>query len=173
MLGILLRGLEQPFCPGGRGLCGFGQPRPKWPQSSRDFLSFQVLSPGRTENPAGLPSPGSEGKLSERECQPGTAFSLGIILNKSHFCTHPLLFLLFRCGRVGKHSWQGPVGTNNQGSVQRSAILQILNCLYNPHLSPHGCLNPSNGFFYGRSHLFRIQNYKITQTAVIASPRST
>ncbi|CAG05983.1 unnamed protein product [Tetraodon nigroviridis] len=63
-----------------------------------------------------------------------------------------------KCGRVGKQSRQGPVSTSNQGSVQRSAILQILNCLYNPHPSPHGCLNPSNGFFYGRSHIFRFQN---------------
>ncbi|KAI3358342.1 hypothetical protein L3Q82_014779 [Scortum barcoo] len=47
-------------------------------------------------------------------------------------------------GRVGKQSRQGTISTNSQGSVQRSAILQILNCLYNPHLSPHGCFNPTN-----------------------------
>lgn len=77
------------------------------------------------------------------------------------FCIHsPSVSspFFFRSGRVGKQSRQGSVSTNNQGSVQRSAILQILNCLYNPHLSPHGCFNPSNGFFYGRSHLFRVEN---------------
>lgn len=57
------------------------------------------------------------------------------------------LFSRIRSGRVGKQSRQGSDSTNNQGSVQRSAILQILNCLYNLHLSPHGCFNPSNGFF--------------------------
>lgn len=75
----------------------------------------------------------------------------------------------FRCGRVGKQSRQGSVSTNIQGSVQRSAILQILNCLYNPHPSPHGCFNPSNGFFYGRSQLFKTQPQNNTNKTMITT----
>lgn len=70
----------------------------------------------------------------------------------------------FRSGRVGKQSRQGTASTNNQGSVQRSAIHQILNCLYNPHLSPHGCFNPSNGFFMDAPTFLELKTKPQTNT---------
>lgn len=55
------------------------------------------------------------------------------VRNQSHPSTHPSPVSLFpRGGGVGKQPQQGAVSTDSQGGVQRSALLQILNCLYEP-----------------------------------------
>lgn len=83
----------------------------------------------------------------------------------SHSSSCLVSFFPGRRGRVGQQPWQGSLGTDDQGGVQRSALLQILNCLYHSTSKfLHGSFNPSNGFFYGRSHLYRITKAQKTAT---------
>ncbi|KAG7244409.1 hypothetical protein INR49_031989, partial [Caranx melampygus] len=45
-------------------------------------------------------------------------------------------------GRVGKHRGKAPSARTPRECTEISHTPDI-DCLYNPHLSPHGCFNPS------------------------------